>query len=143
MAGAATLGMGLLLFKEATFKVAGGERAIIFNKLNGVGDAVYSEGVHFKIPYLENAIIIDVRTRPSTIPIECTTKDLVNVKLKVRVLHRPDPIKLKQAYQAFGDNPGPLILPSITTEVVKRVTSEIDAREMLINRTEMSRTIAK
>jgi hypothetical protein len=33
------------------FVVDGGERAVIFNKLKGgVGNHVFSEGMHFKIP---------------------------------------------------------------------------------------------
>jgi len=50
------LGGGLvasgIILTRFTFVVDGGERAIIFNKLRGVQNKVYGEGMHLKIPIL-------------------------------------------------------------------------------------------
>jgi len=50
------LGTGLILsgivLTRFTFVVDGGERAVIFNKLRGVQNRVYGEGMHFRIPLL-------------------------------------------------------------------------------------------
>lgn len=44
-----------------------GERAVIFNRLKGVKQDVYSEGTHFLLPWFEWPIIFDVRTRPRVV----------------------------------------------------------------------------
>lgn len=50
------LGVGMLLggivLTRFTFVVDGGERAVIFNKIKGVQNKVYGEGMHFMIPFL-------------------------------------------------------------------------------------------
>lgn len=44
-----------------------GHRAFKFNKVLGVGEAIFREGWHFKLPYLEKPVIYDVRTHPRVI----------------------------------------------------------------------------
>ncbi len=50
------IGGGLILsgivFSRFTFVVDGGERAIIFNKVRGVQNKVYGEGMHLMVPLL-------------------------------------------------------------------------------------------
>jgi prohibitin 2 len=43
--------IGLLVYKEGIFNVPGGHRALIFNRLNGVQDNIYAEGLYFKVPF--------------------------------------------------------------------------------------------
>jgi hypothetical protein len=48
-------------------KVDGGQRAVIFDRISGIKQSVIGEGMHFIIPWLQRAIIFDVKTRPRTI----------------------------------------------------------------------------
>ena len=48
--------------------VEGGHRAIIFNRIGGIQpDTIYSEGLHFKVPWFQNPIIYDIRAKPRLI----------------------------------------------------------------------------
>ena len=47
--------------------VDGGQRAVIFDRISGIKQTVMGEGMHFVIPWLQRAIIFDVKTRPRTI----------------------------------------------------------------------------
>merc|ERR1712131_284542 len=49
---------------NSLYTVEGGHRAVKFNRLTGVGDTIYSEGLHFRIPWLEWPLIYDIRARP-------------------------------------------------------------------------------
>ena len=51
-----------------------GHRAFKFNKLTGVGNTIYREGWHLKLPYFERQIIYDVRTHPKVIKSSTGTK---------------------------------------------------------------------
>ena len=56
-----------------------GHLAIKFNKLQGLGEQVYSEGWNVKIPYLEKPIIFDVRQQPRNIDCRTGSKGTSNL----------------------------------------------------------------
>jgi prohibitin 1 len=89
----------LLLADASLYDVRGGTRAVIFDRLSGVQEKVVNEGTHFLIPWLQRAIIYDVRTKPRNISTTTGSKDLQMVSLTLRVLHRPEVPKLPQIYQ--------------------------------------------
>ena len=49
--------------------VDGGQRAVIFDRFRGVLPDVSGEGTHFLIPWVQRAIIFDVRSRPRNVPV--------------------------------------------------------------------------
>ena len=70
------LGITVTLGQSALYDVEGGKRAVIFDRLNGVQQQVIGEGTHFLIPWLQKAIIYDVKTKPKTIATTTGSKDL-------------------------------------------------------------------
>lgn len=64
--------------------VDAGNRAVIFDKIQGVQSKVVSEGTHFRIPYIQVPIIMDIRSRPRIINSSTGTKDLQMVELKMK-----------------------------------------------------------
>jgi len=87
------------LIQNSLYDVKGGTRAVIFDRLSGVKEDVSSEGTHFLIPWLQRAIIYDVRTKPRNISTTTGSKDLQMVSLTLRVLHRPEVKMLPKIYQ--------------------------------------------
>lgn len=90
---------------NSIYDVKGGSRAVIFDRLSGVKEEVISEGTHFRIPWLQRAIIFDVRTKPRMIATTTGSKDLQMVSLTLRVLHRPDVKALPKIYQVRCPEP--------------------------------------
>lgn len=97
LAGPAAL--GAMAFNASLYDVQGGKRAVIFDRVSGVQEQVVNEGTHFLVPWLQRAILYDVRTKPRNISTTTGSKDLQMVSLTLRVLHRPDVPKLPQIYQ--------------------------------------------
>jgi regulator of protease activity HflC (stomatin/prohibitin superfamily) len=85
--------------KSAIYDVRGGTRAVIFDRLSGVKKDVVEEGTHFLIPWLQKAVIYDVRTKARNISTTTGSKDLQMVSLTLRVLHRPNVVELPRIYQ--------------------------------------------
>lgn len=48
-------------FYVALFLVEGGHRAIMFNRIGGIQQEIYPEGLHFRIPWFQYPIIYDIR----------------------------------------------------------------------------------
>lgn len=96
---AVPISAGVYIFNSSIYDVRGGTRAVIFDRLSGVQEKVMNEGTHFLIPWLQRAIIYDVRTKPRNISTTTGSKDLQMVSLTLRVLHRPEVPKLPAIYQ--------------------------------------------
>lgn len=131
----------ILLADISLYDVKGGERAVIFDRFSGIKPNVVGEGMNFIIPWLQKPIIYDVRTRPRTISTTTGSKDLQNVSITLRVLHRPDVVKLPVIYQNLGLDYDERVLPSIANEVLKSIVAQFDAAELINMREAVSNKI--
>ena len=90
--------------------VDGGEMAVIFDRIKGVKKNAVGEGMHFLMPWLQRAIVFDIRTKPRNITSTTGSKgidnfsffDMQTVSLTLRVLHRPDTMHLPSVYSRLG-----------------------------------------
>jgi len=137
---AAALGYGAY---HSVFTVQGGHRAVMFNRITGMKDRVYGEGLNFNVPWFERPIVYDIRTRPVNLQTLTGSKDLQMVTMGVRVLHKPDPAKLVWIYRRLGYNYDERVLPSIMNECTKAVVARYNANELLTKRGEVSADISR
>jgi len=119
---------------HSVYTVEGGHRAVVFNRLTGMKDSVYGEGLNFNIPWFERPYVYDIRTRPCNLQTLTGSKDLQMVTIGVRVLHRPNPKHLVWIYQHLGMNYDERILPSLMNECAKAVVAKYNANELLTRR---------
>ncbi|KAK3672389.1 Prohibitin-1, subunit of the prohibitin complex (Phb1p-Phb2p) [Recurvomyces mirabilis] len=129
------------LASASIYDVKGGQRGIIFDRLRGVNDDVVNEGTHFLVPWLQRAIMYDVRTKPRSISTTTGSKDLQMVNLTLRVLHRPEVSMLPTIYKNLGQDYDERVLPSIGNEVLKSVIAQFDAAELITQREAVSNKI--
>ncbi|KAL9939199.1 hypothetical protein V8E36_002012 [Tilletia maclaganii] len=131
---AVPLGAGALVIQSSLFDVPGGFRAVMFDRFQGVKDRATGEGTHFLVPWLQRAILFDVRIKPRNISTTTGTKDLQMVTLTLRVLSRPDTRFLPRIYQNLGQDYDERVLPSIGNEVLKATVAQFDAAELITQR---------
>ncbi|KAJ9501824.1 Prohibitin-1, subunit of the prohibitin complex (Phb1p-Phb2p) [Exophiala xenobiotica] len=127
--------------QAAIYDVKGGTRAVIFDRLSGVQEKVVNEGTHFLVPWLQKAIVYDVRTKPRNISTTTGSKDMQMVSLTLRVLHRPEVQMLPKIYQSLGQDYDERVLPSIGNEVLKAIVAQFDAAELITQREAVSNRI--
>lgn len=129
------------MLQSSLYNVEPGHRALIYDHVRGILDKVQPEGTHFRIPYLQYPIVIDVRTRPRILNTITGTKDLQQVSLSLRILSRPVEEQLKQVYRTLGQDYDERILPSVGNEVLKAVVAQYNADQLLTLRDKVSSEI--
>ena len=88
--------LGLYVFKEnCIFNVDGGERGVLFQRFRtwagpqGILPKTKPPGTHFILPWFQQPTVLDVKAQPKFIKTQTATKDLQQVNIGVRILHRP------------------------------------------------------
>ncbi|KAL5534303.1 PHB1 [Sanghuangporus baumii] len=132
---------GVFLVDSCIYDVPGGYRAVMFDRFKGVKPQASPEGTHFLVPWLQRAILYDVRIKPRNISTTTGSKDLQMVTLTLRVLSRPDVEHLSRIYQGLGLDYDERVLPSIGNEVLKSIVAQFDAAELITQREVVSSRI--
>ncbi|KAF8587362.1 hypothetical protein K439DRAFT_1652345 [Ramaria rubella] len=135
------IALGVTAVQASIYDVPGGYRAVMFDRFQGVREKASDEGTHFRVPWLQRAILYDVRTKPRNISTTTGSKDLQMVSITLRVLSRPDVDHLSKIYQNLGLDYDERVLPSIGNEVLKATVAQFDAAELITQREVVSSRI--
>jgi regulator of protease activity HflC (stomatin/prohibitin superfamily) len=128
----------LLVVLFNSFQVVGaGERGVVFSKLSGVRDAQLGEGLHFKIPFVEEIIPIDVKVQKSQTDARAASKDLQNISSTIAVNFHLDPSRAHKVYQEIGVSYKERVIDPAVQEAVKSVTAHFTAEELITRRAEV------
>ena len=123
-----TLPFFFLYKTKTTILVDAGEAAVVFDKLqDGIQEEVYGEGMHFRIPFVQQPYIYNIRVQPRVFANSTQSKDLQTVSIETRILYRPMKDRLPQIYRQLGMNYDDRVLKSIAEEVIKSVVADYDA----------------
>ena len=107
---------------------------IKYNKFSGVQDGTYSEGVYFKVPFVERFNIIDTTVQERTdekVPVQTKDAQLVNMVSNVKYRVMPD--KAFQIYKNYTtlENLNTNIIGNYTQQAMNEVCSEYNVIDIL------------
>jgi regulator of protease activity HflC (stomatin/prohibitin superfamily) len=92
------------------------------------------EGLHFVVPFQDTVVNMEVRTLKFVKSTSSASKDLQTVSTEVTVNYRPSPESVNTLYKEVGlDYQNRIITPAVE-EVVKQVTANYNAEELITKR---------
>jgi len=129
----------LLLFKPWV-QIGAGERGVVLN-FGAVQDKVLNEGMHFRIPIMQQVIIMDVKVQKAVTDAASASADLQDVTLSVALNYHIVPDKTNVVYQTIGVQFKERIIDPAIQEVMKAVSAKYTAEELITKRPAVSEAI--
>ncbi len=130
----------ILLVFQPWVIVGPGQRGVLM-RLGAVQKGVLSEGFHFKIPFVDNVVKINVQVQKNEAKADAASKDLQIISTVIATNYHLIPETVDEVYQkiglAFEDK---LIQPAVQ-EVIKAVTAKYTAEELIAKRGEVKSAI--
>lgn len=130
----------LLLFVIGTScftTVPAGHTGVVLT-FGSVGDTVLQEGLHFKIPFMQNVVILDNRIVKLEVATEAFSKDLQTISSNVAVNYHIAKDKSADIYKNVGLSFEEILIAPTVNEVLKAVTAKYTAVELVSTRSEVS-----
>ena len=106
-----------------------------------VTDLPLEEGLHFVVPFQDQVVNMEVRTLLFVKGTASASKDLQTVTTEVTVNFAPDPNTVNILYKEVGLNYQNRIIAPAVEEVVKQVTANYNAEELITKRPQVKSDI--
>jgi len=125
------------LFLNPWVQIGAGERGIVLN-FGAVQDKVLEEGLHFRVPIMQQVTRVDVKVQKAQTDAAAASADLQDVSSTVAINYHIIPDKANIVYQSIGIHFKERIIDPAVLEVVKAVTAKYTAEELITKRPAVS-----
>lgn len=129
--------LAVILFFRPWVQVGAGERGIVLN-FGAVQYKVLDEGLHFRVPLMQEIIRVDVKVQKAETAAAAASADLQDVSSTVAINYHIIPDKANIVYQSIGIHFKERIIDPAVLEVVKAVTAKYTAEELITKRPAVS-----
>lgn len=102
--------------------------------LGAVGDDVLPEGMHFKVPFVTNVVVMDNRVLKTEVECSSASKDLQTVSSVIALNYRVGKENSASLYKNVGTSFEAIIVNPAIQECVKSVTAKYTAEELITER---------
>ena len=113
--------------------VGAGQRGVLLD-FGAVQDKVLNEGLHFKIPVMQEVVMVDVRIQKTEINAASASSDLQDVSLSVALNYSIIKSQAHIVYQTLGTDYKEKMIDPAIKEVMKAVTAKYTAEELITKR---------
>jgi len=127
----------ILIFFRPWTQVGPGERGIVLN-FGAVQNQVLDEGLHFRVPVMQEIVLMDVKVQKAETDAAAASADLQDVSSRVALNYHVVPDKANVVYQKIGIQFKERIIDPAILEVVKAVTAKYTAEELITKRPAVS-----
>jgi len=127
----------VFLFAKPWVQVGPGQRGVVLN-FGAVQDNVLGEGLHFRIPVVQEVVLLDVKVQKVVTDTVAASADLQDVTSSIALNYHLVPDKANIVYQTIGASYKERIIDPAILEVVKAVSARYSAEELITKRPQVS-----
>jgi len=131
----------LTFLQDTVVIVPAGHRGVVFDTVKGVLPVSLKEGINYLTPYLEQAIIMDVRVQKAEFTASAASKDLQMVHTTIAVNILPDADQVPWLYKSVGEDYAEKIVHPAVQEVLKASSALYTAEELVTKREQVKQVI--
>lgn len=131
----------LVLLGSQSFTIIQAGHSGVVLQLGAVQPNVLQEGMHFKIPFIQTVVPMEVRVQKSEMSQTSASRDLQTVSTTIAVNHHLDAEHVNKLYQQVGLEYGSRIVDPAIAEAFKAVTAQYTAEELISKRSEVSQKV--
>ena len=132
---AAALLLLFILLRAAIFVVPAGNVGVITRW--GAVNRTSQAGIHIKIPFAENVVMMSTRTQKDESPATAMSNNLQVVTSLIAVNYRLDGSKALQVYQEIGPDYAQIVVAPAIQNAFKATTARFTAEELITKRGEV------
>ncbi len=141
--GFVAIGIAALIIIGGTFTTVKAGHTGVITTFGKVSDAVWAEGLHIKIPFVQEVIQIDNRVLKTDVDCMSASKDLQTVSSVIALNYRVSNAKSADLYKNVGvDYQNTVVIPTIQ-DSVKAITARFTAEELITNRQQVGIEISE
>ena len=131
---AAIVALALLIVLANSIAIVKPGHTGVVVTLGKVNAGVLPEGMHFKIPFVQQVVQIDNRISKLEVLTEAFSKDLQTVSTTLAINYRVDAAKSDSLYKNVGISYDSVLMTPAVNEVLKAITAKYTAEESVTNR---------
>lgn len=125
--------IAILVISQSFVIVEAGHTGVV-TTFGEVSTNVLTEGLHFKVPFVQKIIIIDNRVLKTDVESTSASKDLQTIYAVVSLNYRVRNDQSANIYKNVGVNFDDVIVKPAVQECVKSITAKFTAEELITNR---------
>lgn len=132
----------LVLFAFAAsgfYTINTGERGVVLRlgKLTGVS----GEGLHVKVPFIDDVYKMSVRDRNLSVKSEVSSSDIQTIAVEVSLVYSLDPLKVGNIYQTYGMRIEETLVHPTLSEKINAIIAEYPIEAFVEKRAEISNRV--
>jgi regulator of protease activity HflC (stomatin/prohibitin superfamily) len=132
--------IGIILVFGSWTTIHPGYRGVVV-RLGAVQKGVLSEGFHFKLPFVDEIVKLNVQIQKDSVDADAASRDLQFVTTKIATNYNLVTEAVDEVYQKIGLAYAAKMIDPAVQEIVKAVTAKYTAEELISKRAEVKSSI--
>ncbi len=120
--------------------IPAGHRGVVI-RFSAVTGTILEEGLQVKLPVLDTVVMMSIQTQKYEVPSSAVTKDLQDVSTTIALNWKLDPSMADEVYRTLGTEFISRIAAPAVQEVIKQITAQYDAEDLILKREEVRNEI--
>ena len=132
------IGLFLLITIVSSFQTIKSGEVGLKVRFGKIVSSQLNEGFNFKIPYIEDIVIVNIKVQKIELRTESSSKDLQTIETDIAVNYRIESNKASELYRTVGNSYESTILDPAIKESIKSTIAKFTAAEIITKRSEVS-----